>query len=126
MKARRDQIPHGANELVVWEEQTVGRLRGTVRLANGEPAGDVVVEIYRYEGAADGFETTRVLKNTQRLVACLTRKEGLFAFKGLKAGRYLLRAGTVAPAGINELHAIFRVTGNGKAQNVEIRLSMGT
>jgi len=125
-KARPDQTPHGANEIVVHTEQTVGRLWGIVFIGDGGPASGVVVEIYRYEGKDDGFATTRFLKSAKRSAACLTSENGVFAFTRLNPGRYLLRAGTVAPAGINELHAIFRVTGSGKSPNVEIRLTLGT
>jgi hypothetical protein len=124
-KARPDQTPHGANEIVVQTEQTVGRLRGVVSIGDGGPASGVAVEIYRYEGR-DEFETTRFLESAKRSAACLTSENGAFAFTRLKPGRYLLRAGTVAPVGINELHAIFRVTGSGKTHNVEIRLTLGT
>lgn len=126
-KARFDQIPHGANEIVVLSEQTVGLLRGTVFIGyDGEPASGVVVEIYRYEGSADGFGTTKFLQGAKRSTACVTSENGGFAFPNLKPGRYLLRAGTVESKGINELHAIFRVTKSGTTHNVKIRLSLGT
>src|SRR5258708_19151399 len=125
-KARPDQIPHGARLLIVQEEQTVGHLQGTVVLVNYKPvAGPVsgaVVEIYLYGGRAD--EITQFLGDTKRNTACLTDKNGTFAFRGLKPGRYLLRAGTAESAGINELHAIFRVTGKGKTHAVRIRSSL--
>jgi hypothetical protein len=125
-KARPDQTPHGANGIIIHAEQTVGHLQGVVFIGNGGPASGVVVEIYRYESNDNGFQTTRFLKSARRSAACLTTENGVFAFTPLKPGRYLLRAGTVAAAGINELHAIFRVMGNGKAHNVEIRLTLGT
>jgi hypothetical protein len=123
-KARPDQTPHGANEIVVHAEQTVARLRGVVFIGDGGHASGVVVEIYSYEGTAN--ETTKFLKRAKRTAACVTGENGSFAFTRLKPGRYLLRAGTVAPSGINELHAIFRVTGSGKTDNIEIRLTLGT
>ena len=121
--AEPGQIPHGANEVVVLREQTVARLDGTVFHANGELAGDVVVEIYPYEASAE--ETARFVKDATRIAACVTSADGGFTFD-LTPGRYLLRAGTVQSAGINEIHAIFQVTGSGKRRKVKIRLSMGT
>jgi protocatechuate 3,4-dioxygenase beta subunit len=123
-KARPGETPHGANETIVYSEQTVGRLRGTVSIRDGDPVNDVVVEVYRYDGTE--AETTKFLNRAKRTSACVTAEDGLFSFKRLKPGRYLLRAGTVAPAGMNEVHLIFRVTGVGKSRNVEIRLTVGT
>ena len=123
-QARPDETPHGANELVVHDEQTVSRLRGTVFIGDGGPSKGVVIEIYRYEGTA--YETTKFLKNAHRIAACLTGEDGVFAFEGLRPGLYLLRAGTVVSMGINEVQAIFRVTGNGKTRNIKIQLSLGT
>jgi hypothetical protein len=124
-KARADQTPHGANELIILKERTVGILQGVVFIGyGGGPASDVVVEVYRYEGRAD--DTAEFLKGAKRSAACLTNENGAFAFARLKAGRYLLRAGTVRSAGINEVHAIFKVTGSGKIPRVQIRLPLGT
>lgn len=123
-KARAEEVPHGANEIVVFTEQTVPRLEGIVVLPNAEPVRDAVVEVYRYDGTADGTKT--FLSHAKRIAACLTSENGRFAFKRLRPGRYLLRAGTVESAGINELQAIFRVTGRGTTHKIEMRLSMGT
>jgi len=125
-KAHHDQVPHGANQIVVLDEQVVSRVRGRVVLHNDEPVKNAVVEIYRYEGSADGLEITKFLKDTKRMAACVTEETGAFAFDRLRPGRYLLRAGTVESEGINELHAIFKVTGHGKTENLKIPLSLGT
>jgi hypothetical protein len=126
-KARPDQTPHGANELILLEERTVRGLRGVVSIGyDGGPASDVVVEIYRYEGEADGFKMQESLKGAKRSTACITTENGRFAFPHLKAGRYLLRAGTDRSMGINEVYAIFKVTDTGKTHDIEIRLPLGT
>lgn len=125
-KARSDQVPHGANEMVLLDEQNVAHLRGTVLLHNDEPVNRAVVEVYRYEGSVDAYEITRFLKQTKRIAACLTGENGAFAFARLRPGRYLLRAGTVDANGINETHAIFKVTNRGKTEDLKIRLSLGT
>lgn len=124
-KALSDQTPHGANEIIVLKERTVGTLRGIVVIgSDGAPGIDVVVEIYRYEGGV--FETVEFLKGAKRSAACLTSEKGAFAFTRLKPGRYLLRAGTATSAGINEVHAIFRVTGSRSSPRIQIRLPLGT
>ncbi len=123
--AHAGQIPHGANELIVLSEQTVARLNGTVLYANGDTAGDVVIEIYSYAGSVE--ETAKFVKDAMPVATCITSADGDFAFD-LMPGRYLLRAGTVESAGIKELQAIFRVKGRGRGRRhkVEIRLQVGT
>jgi len=125
-KARPEQTPNGANELIVLEERTVGVLRGIVSIGAGGPASDVVVEIYRYNGGTDGLKMQEFIKSAKRSIACLTSKNGRFAFPQLKPGRYLLRAGTVTSMGINEVYAIFKVTQAGTTHDIEINLPLGT
>lgn len=122
--ARSDQTPHGANELVILEEQTVSALRGVVSWGYpGSPAADVVVELNQYEGGAHDLPES--LQGAKRSAACITARKGRFSFP-VKSGRYILRAGTVRSMGMNEVYAIFKVTQIGKARDIEIRLPPGT
>ena len=122
-KARPDQTPHGANELVILEEQTVSALRGVVSFGHsGIPAAGVVVELYQYEGGAHDLPES--LQGAKRSEACITTGKGHFSFP-VNPGRYILRAGTVRSMGMNEVYAIFKVTQTRKTRDIEIHLPPG-
>lgn len=98
-KAQPEDAPQGANELIELARQRVDNLSGTVMFPNEEPAGDVVVEVYRHSGKLQSPVTVQ----PPRLAACITGDDGKFSFVGLKPGKYLLRVGTRKFAGINEM-----------------------
>jgi hypothetical protein len=125
--AAPDEVPHGANEFIQLEEQSIEQMRGTVFL-NHEPARDIVVEIYDYTGTDSYDDLSRALKEQQRIAACVTGPDGKFSFSGLGTGTYLLRAGTRLPNGINETHVIVSL-GTGapyKNRRLKIVLTLGT
>jgi len=122
-----DEVPHGANELIELREQTVNRVSGTILVGFGgsEPAGNVVVELYRREGNLSVQKTVQ----QSRVIACVAGSDGRFSFSGLKSGRYLLRVGMAEQAGINETYApiILQSKGKkGKNQGIKIVLQLGT
>src|SRR5579864_3187792 len=96
-RAQEDEVPHGANELIEFKEQTVKRVFGTITvgLSNSAPIPNVVVEVYRSTGDRDFQKTVQ----QNRLTACVTGPDGRFSFPELKPGRYLLRVGMRQPAG---------------------------
>lgn len=127
-KARQDEVPHGANEFVQMETQTVPSIRGRVSFPDGDAADDVVVEIFRYQ-SNDSYQNVGKALKQKRMAACVTRADGEFSFKGLEAGTYLLRAGTNYFHGMNEAHIVLIVKphtkGNSK-NGLELVLSVGT
>ena len=98
--AQPDDLPHGANTLIELKEQQLSQIFGTVRFPHGELADDIVVEVYRHEGA----ESLQEARQQARLAACVTSDDGRFSFAGLKPGRYLVVAGTRRTAGVNEIY----------------------
>lgn len=126
-KAGRDQVPQGANEIVILRDQNVGRLQGVVSIGfEGQPGRGVVVEVYRYNGEPGGVKTAEFLQTAKPSVACLTNARGAFEFPRLKPGQYLLIAGTVKPAGINEARMIVRITRGRGTQKIRFTLTLGT
>jgi hypothetical protein len=126
-KAQEGDVPHGANQLIELKEQPVKRLSGTVLVGfgNSDPAGNVVVEVYRHEGNLDFQKTVQ----QKRVVACVTGPDGRFSFLELKPGRYLLRVGVREPAGINETYVpvILRSAWKGfKGRSIRVVLQLGT
>ena len=123
-KVGKDDVPHGANMTVELAEQKVSRLFGTVLFPNREPAGDIVIELYRRVGKQSFQETMKQV----RLTACVTANNGKFSFLQLQPGRYLLRVGTRKPAGINELYVpvILKSDGPLRTGGLTLILQLGT
>jgi len=94
-------VPHGANELIQLTDQTVSSIRGEVSWPTGEPAKDIVVEIFIYTGGDSSEDMNKALAQ-KRVAACITGEDGKFSFPHVKRGKYLLRAGTRESRGINE------------------------
>jgi hypothetical protein len=124
--ARPEEVPHGANELILLAEQEVREVRGVVYFGwSKEFAKEVVVEVYNYEGN-ENYEAVAESLKGGRIMACVTDSDGKFSFSGLKEGKYLLRLGTRDMAGMNEVNAILHVTPRGSRNRIEIRLPPGT
>jgi hypothetical protein len=98
-------LPHGANEEIEYSEKTVKRIRGRVDQGDGgEPAEDVVVEIYEITPEDKNLRLHEIVRRSERRTACITSKDGSFCFPELPSGQYLLMAGTRnANAGMNEV-----------------------
>jgi hypothetical protein len=90
-RAHNDEVPHGANELIELREQTVKRVSGTILVGFGgsEPAGNVVVELYRREGNLDVQKTVQ----QSRVIACVTGSDGRFSFFRPQVGQVFAARG---------------------------------
>ena len=125
--ARPEEVPHGANEIIVLTEQEVKQIRGVVSIGwDDQFAQDVVVEVYNYPGRDDSYEAVKQALQTKRIAACVTGEDGKFTFSGVKPGKYLLLLGTHDVAGINEVNAILHVTPDGSREKLKIVLKPGT
>jgi hypothetical protein len=125
-KAHDDEISHGANELVQLRSRTVSHVHGTVRFPRDEPAKDIVVEIFRFEGDEHEYGDLRKAMEHKRVAACVTGNDGKFDFPGLKPGKYLLRAGIIRSGGINETEMVVVIKSGAGKDELNIRLSLGT
>ena len=103
-KASENDIPHGANEHVVYEIGTVRKIHGRVTDPNGETMSDVVVEIYNVTNKNKNFEPYEIADSRKRRAACLTEKDGMFCFPDLPSGKYVLHIGTRESEGMNDVH----------------------
>ena len=124
-KAKPEDVPHGANMLIELNRQKVSRVSGTVFFPRGEPAGDIVVEVYRYFGKPEFPAAIQ----PPRLTACITGDDGTFSFPDLKAGSYVLRLGTRKSAGVNEMLVplvVKRFRWPGRRSTLKLRLQLGT
>ncbi len=123
------ETPHGANEFILISEIKVNRIAGKALLPNEEPANEAIVEVYDYSSSSLDYKDVYAVLTDKRRAACMTGENGAFCFKNLPPGRYLLRAGTRKPAGMNQIHAIITVLPkNQKAPTgeLELRLTLGT
>ncbi len=132
-KPKVDDTPHGANEFILLNERAVGRIHGRVILPNymikagRVRAKDIVVELYSYGGGDSYKDVSRVLREQERVAACMTGVDGRFSFTGLKQGQYLLRAGTRERDQYNEVYVILVLDLNrGGRKGLEILLPAGT
>ena len=107
-KAKSDDVPHGANELIQLTDQSVSTIRGEVSGPGDGAAKDIVVEIYSYAGG-DSNEGVKNALAQKRIAACITGEDGEFSFPHIKHGKYLLRAGARESRGINETYIILVV-----------------
>jgi|SRR5215469_12510773 len=124
-RARLEEVPHGANEFIVFAEQEVRQIRGVVSFLTDEFAENVVVEVYHHEGN-DTYEAVSQTLKSKRIVACVTGSDGKFSFSGLKPGKYLLHLGMRDRWGINEVNAVLHVTPSGSRESLKIELRPGT
>lgn len=104
-KALERDLPHGANETIEYTGKTVKKITGRVTFwHDGEPAEDVVVEIYEIAQTDKKLTSHEIISRRRRRAACVTLKDGSFCFPDLPSGRYLIRAGArSANAGMNEV-----------------------
>ena len=107
-KALDSDRPNGANEVVEYRGRTVKRIAGRIFEPNDTPAADVVVELYDLSGVDHNLGCYEIVGLHPRRLACVTDSNGAFCFSDLPSGKYLLRAGTRTPNGMNEVYA--RVT----------------
>jgi protocatechuate 3,4-dioxygenase beta subunit len=124
--AATNDFPHGANEVIQSTAKPVKQLRGNVMLQNGEPISEAVVEVYDYSGRDKrlpyGPESSK-----KRKAACLTDEKGEFCFTRLPAGKYVLKVGTQATAGINYSFVIVKLIPDlRRRRKLEISLNLGT
>ena len=127
-RATHEQTPSGANLFELEDTQTVSKILGRVLLPDGSAGEDVVVEIFRYAGGENYQDIEKALQR-KRIKACVTGEDGRFSFSGLKPGRYLLRAGTLPPIGLNEIHVIVVLkhdSRDGQGKELELKLTLGT
>lgn len=130
-KAKDNEVPHGANELIQMETQMVPSIYGKVSFQNGDAAEEAVVEVFRHKGD-DSSKNINSAWKRKRIKACVTGKDGKFAFSGLKPGTYLLRVGIsdASPVkGMNEAYMILVLKPGAKeagAVGLEITLTVGT
>ncbi len=132
--ATNEEIPHGANEQVVYSLGTVRRIHGRVTYAaDGEPVIGAVVEVYRYSDSDRELSPYSVAGVGTRDVACVTGSDGRFCFTNLQSGTYAMRIGTSSSAaGMNDAH--IRITLDRRwwtawwrsGKSLEIRLHPGT
>ena len=127
-RARSGDIVHGANVYVFLEPASLRRIHGRLMLPGEEPAGDAVVEIYRYYDQRDAQEPWKIPENRRRLAACLTDGQGRFSISQAKPGKYLLRAGVRQSSGLNAIHVVIVVDPRHRDSRagLELMLSPGT
>jgi hypothetical protein len=132
-KPKADDSPHGANEFILFNARTVGRVHGRVFFPNymikagRVRAKNIVVELYSYRGSNSYQDVSQVLSERKRVAACLTGGDGKFSFTGLKPGKYLIRAGTRERDQFNEVYAILILDPKrGIRKGLELILSAGT
>jgi hypothetical protein len=101
-------MPHGANETVEIRGPVVNKLSGTVVYPDHTLAKDAVVELYDLPPDQPDTPVNEVVGWRTRRAACVTGVDGTFCFSDVPSGKYLLRAGTRQPDGMNELY--MRVT----------------
>jgi hypothetical protein len=104
--ASEDDVPHGANEDIEYNERTVKSISGTVtyQLVEGT-IGDVVVEIYDVADTDRRLRSRTIVGYRARTAACVTASDGTFCFPNLRSGRYVLRAGIRSSnGGMNEVY----------------------
>ena len=124
-----NEAPHGANEFILISGIKVNRIAGKVLLPNEEPVNEAIVEVFNYSSSSTDYKAVDAALYYKRRAACLTGENGAFCFNKLPPGRYLLRAGTSKPEGMNRIHAIVTVLPkNQKAasEEIELTLSLGT
>ena len=107
-QALDSDMPHGANQNVEIRGPVVKNLRGMVVYPNDDVAKDIVVELYDLSDDRADIPIDEVVGWRARRAACVTSTDGTFCFSDLPSGKYLLRAGTREPDGMNELY--MRVT----------------
>jgi len=103
VKADDNAVPHGANEIVEYKSRTLKSIHGTVTLPNGEPVNNAVVEVYESTKANKDQSAYKIATTEYRRFACLPDQQGHFCLSDLPSGRYVLRIGTLEPAGVNEV-----------------------
>jgi hypothetical protein len=107
-EALDNDMPHGANEPVEIRGPVVNNISGTIVFPDDSVAKDAVVELYELPNARPDTPINEIVGWRKRRAACVTATDGTFCFSGLPSGKYLLRAGTRQPNGMNELY--MRVT----------------
>jgi hypothetical protein len=124
-KAQPEDVPHGANMLIEFKQQKVTHVSGTVLQPNGEPAGDIVIEVYHHSGKLESSATVQ----PPRLKACVTGDDGKFSFPELKSGQYVLRIGTRESIGVQKMLVpliVKRLAWPGKHSKLKLKLALGT
>jgi|SRR5215472_2277934 len=112
----------GHQNVVIVNSKPVKTLRGTVLLGYGAPnvsKESVLVEVYDHPELAMGGDQGRTGQN--RLMACVSRKDGSFSFD-LPADKYELRCSK--PVEWNCTSVIVEVAKNGSSKPLTVRLEL--
>jgi hypothetical protein len=131
-KALDSDMPYGANETIEIRGPVVKNILGTIVYPNDAVAKDIVVELYDLSHDRADIPINEIVGWRTRRAACVTATDATFCFSDLPAGKYLLRAGTRQPDGMNEL--FMRVTVERswfpglfrRSKPLRLRLSLGT
>jgi hypothetical protein len=108
-KAADDDHPHGANEIIEYRGMTMRQLRGVVMEPSGKAVPDVVLELYSYNDAEKSLLAHRIAGGRTRIMATLTGEKGVFCFRDLRSGRYVVRIGTRYSDGFEEAFVKIRL-----------------
>jgi len=120
-----DQRPVLGNVAVRATGGIVRSIHGHVFYPDGKPVKGAIVEVFVNILETDDWEHADYEKITvrPRKIACLTGEDGSFCFSGLRAGRYLLRAGLVGEdVGISAMRMFIRVSAKGNRKPLSINL----
>ena len=118
----------GGNEMVVFvEEKSYRELRGTVKMHEGQPVENALVEIFdKPEYLLDhSIVTANNRPKQRRLAACVASADGKFCFPNLANGKYELRLSSGNGVNVTHVYVVIDKQ-SGEQKDLSVEMTLGT
>lgn len=126
--SEKESTRPGGNEMVIFvEEKSYRELRGTVKMREGQPVENALVEIFdKPEYLLDhSIVRSNNRPKQRRLAACVVSADGKFCFPNIANGKYELRSSSGSGVNVTHVYVVIDKQ-SGEKKDLSVEMTLGT